>query len=146
MIENTYDYTISEDKLQYAFLSEGKQGTIPKVILFTHRRKNEWNLGFGDLQNGVINDSIISNNHDAMKIIRTVARTTLEFFEDHLDATIIINPIDEKRKRFYNFIFEHYFAEIDDYFHIIGIINKKKETYSSKKIYDSFKISYKFVQ
>lgn len=145
MIKETYPYLPSDDKLVFVFQSEGKQGSILKIIIFSHSEGNEWNLGFGDLQSDDINDSIISNNHDAMKIIRTVAKTTLDFFGEYPNSIVDIKPIDEKRKRFYNLIFQKYFAKIDTFFNIVGISNNFEEGYSPQKFYDRFKISSKFV-
>ena len=45
---------------------------------------------------GDIDDSIITNNQDAIKVIRTVAKITMNFFEDYPLSTILINPVDEK--------------------------------------------------
>ena len=72
MINEFYEYLDSEDRTRFFFVSEGKQGKIIKMVLFTHLRDNLWNLGFGDLHKGQIDDSIISNNHDIVKLIGTI--------------------------------------------------------------------------
>ena len=146
MIKDTYPYFFSEDKLQYSFVSLGEQGEIQKFVLISYNEENEWNLGFGDLNNGQIDDSVITKNHDAMKTMRTVARIVLEFFEEYPRSVLVIQPIDEKRKRFYNLIFQKFFMEIDDYFQIVGIIDDNETVYSPKNLCDSFKISYKFAK
>ena len=133
MINDAYPYLTSDDKQVFVFQSEGSQGQILKIILFSRTEGDEWNLCFGDLQEGNINDAIISNNHDAMKIIRTVAKTTLDFFEKHPNSFVEIKPVDEKRKRLYNSVFRKYFPKMTDYFNIIGISNNIAEGYSSEK-------------
>ena len=145
MIKDVYPYLPSENNLVFVFQSKGIQGSILKIILFSHKEGNVWNLGFGDLQDNAINDSIITNNHDAMKIMRTVAQATLDFFAEYPNSSVEINPVDEKRKRLYNIVLQKNFVNIDTVFNIIGISDNFEEAYSQKNNYDRFKISRKFV-
>ena len=62
MINETYDYIVLPNKTFYAFRSDGQKGGILKGVLFSPITKNLWNLAFGDIINGDINDTIISNN------------------------------------------------------------------------------------
>ena len=146
MINDTYPYYPSEDYSQFLFISEGEQGKILKIILFEPLGNNEWNLGFGDLKHEGVDDSVMSSNHDAMKIIRTVARTTLDFCQEHPETILQIKPVDSKRGKLYNLVFQKYFTNIDAYFNIIGFTENVGEKYSPQKFYDYFKISFKFVK
>lgn len=143
MINDTYDYVITQGKTLFAFKSEGVKGSIIKLVLFEITDDGKWNLAFGDLKNGDIDDSVITNNQDAIKVIRTVAKITIEFLEENPLATIKIEPVDEKRKKLYNFTFQRHFKEIEPIFKVIGLINGIKERYTPLKIYDSFEISLK---
>lgn len=144
MIKDTYPYYPSKNKLMFIFRSEGSKGTINKLIIFTReKRKNDWNLAFGDLKEDDIDDLVISNNQDAMKIIRTVAKATLEFLEIYPKSKIFINPVDEKRKKLYNHIFRRHFKEMHAIFKIVGRIGKSKEVYKPTSFYDSFTITLK---
>jgi hypothetical protein len=80
MIQDTYPCYTSKNETLFVFNSEGIQGTIAKIIIFTpNEEENEWNLAFGDFKNRDIDDSIITNNHDALKIMRTVAMRRSNF-------------------------------------------------------------------
>jgi hypothetical protein len=106
-------------------------------------KKNEWNLAFGDLKDGDMDDSVISNNQDALKIMRTVANTIVEFFITYPESILYIKPVDEKRRKLYNYLFQKNFEEIDKLFIIRGINGKRSSSYLPIKFYDSFKITLK---
>jgi hypothetical protein len=144
MIEETYTYVQVRDELLFAFKSEGVNGVILKVIIFTPLKKNKWNLAFGDWLNNDVDDTIMTNNHDVVKVIGTVAKVTYAFFEKYPDAVVVIKPIDEKRKTLYNIVFKRHYQVIINNFQILA--RKKghrKEVYSPKKMYDSFELNLK---
>lgn len=143
MIKDVYDYYPSQDMMSFLFLSEGPQGTIPKIIIFTRQEKNKWNLAFGDLKEDDFDDLVISNNQDAMKIIRTVASTAIEFLKTYPKRSIFIRPVDQKRKTLYNYVFQKYFKEINTIFDVIGTIQNTEESYLPVNFYDSFTITLK---
>ncbi len=99
MITDAYDYENAQNKTLFAFESEGTQGTVLKLVHFTLMNNGKWNLAFGDWINGELNDNIITNNQDAIKVIRTVAKITTTFFEYNPKSKVDIRPVDEKRKR-----------------------------------------------
>ena len=144
MINESYAYIDIKNKTHYVFQSEGQNGKILKAVVFTNLGERLWNLGFGDLQNGDIDDAIVSNNHDLVKVISTVAKIANEFSNNFPLRHIVINPIDAKRKRLYNHVFRRHYEVISTNFSIIGINKRKKETYSPQKIYDSFELIRKF--
>jgi hypothetical protein len=143
MITDAYDYLDSKHKTRFAFQSEGVQGKVIKIIQFEKSKDGKWNLGFGDWRKGKIEDSIMTNNQDAIKVFRTVAKATFEFLNEYPTSIIVIEAVDDKRKRFYNLIFQRHFKELEPIFLIIGIIKKHKESYNPHKFYDSFEISLK---
>jgi hypothetical protein len=143
MIENIYPYFPIKDKLLYLFFSEGVKGKIPKVIIFTIEKQGKWNLAFGDWKNNDIDDEVMTNNQDVVKVIGTVAKVTYDFFEKYPKAVLVINPVDEKRKKLYNIIFQRHFKTIKNDFKIIGFIGNRKRIYSTKNFYDKFELSLK---
>jgi hypothetical protein len=144
MIDQHYPYVAVKDNTHYIFESVGEKGSILKAVVFTQITKNTWNLGFGDLKNQHIDDSIITNNQDAAKVIRTVAKIAFVFLVRNPKSVIVIKPVDEKRKKLYNSIFQRYFSEIEPIFDVCGVLGKKQEVYSPLKRYDRFKITFKF--
>jgi hypothetical protein len=103
MIKDAYDY-YPLTELIFAFHSEGVKGKILKIIIFTLKEDGQWNLAFGDWKNNAINDSIMTNNQDVVKVIGTVAKATYAFFENHPAATLEINQLMRSEK-FYIILF-----------------------------------------
>jgi hypothetical protein len=145
MITESYNYIALSNNTYYYFESEGKQGKIPKLIIFTYLGKNFWNLAFGDMNKGDIDDSVISNNHDIVKIFSTIAKVVYEFSDTFPNQHIRIKPVGEKRRRLYNHIFRRNFEAISITFDIFGINKRKKELYSPNKSYEYFELKRKFV-
>ncbi len=145
MINDAYTYVDIGNKTTFIFHSEGPQGIVTKVIEFTLNDDNTWNLGFGDWRNGNVDGEIITNNHDAMRVIRTVAKATLDFLETYPQKVVTIQAIDEKRNKLYNFAFRRHFKDIEAIFDIIGIMNGEKESYSPEKHYERFEIKLKLI-
>ena len=63
--------------------------------------------------------------------------------EKYPDRTVYIEPVDEKRKKLYNLVFQRHFVEIEPLFDVIGYISEDPEAYSLEKNYDSFDIKLK---
>jgi hypothetical protein len=146
MFTESYNYVTLPKKPLYLFLSEGQQGKILKGIVFTPIGKNLWNLAFGDVIDNDINDSVISNNHDFIKLFGTIAKVTYAFSEQFPSRQIYIEPVDEKRKKLYNHIFRRHYEDIALVFHIKGIYQGVEEDYSPEKFYDIFRLKRKFVK
>ncbi len=144
MINESYYYVALYEKTLFIFESEGVNGKILKGIIYEPVGKNQWNLGFGDIINGEIDDSIVSNNHDILKVMQTIAKTIYEFLGEFPERTIVIKPVDERRRKLYNRIFQRHFEDMKPIFDISGFIEQVEEVYSPKKYYDYFKISRKF--
>ena len=143
MIEQPYPYyDLGLDK-HYFFLSVGEKGSVYKIVALTLKDNGNWNLGFGDLIDNKINDSIMTNNQDVRKVIGTVAKVAIDFLKQNPDKIVEIEPVGEKRNTLYNTVFRRYFTEIDTLYVIMGLINDKKEPYLPTKIYDKFTIKLK---
>jgi hypothetical protein len=146
MITESYYYVALGNNLYYYFQSEGKQGKIDKIVTFSLLKNKYWNLAFGDLQGQRMNDSVVSNNHDIVKLISTVAKIAYDFSDRFPKRGIEITPVDEKRKRLYNHVFRRNYDDIDSNFHIIGLQNDVAEKYSPEKSYDKFRLKRKFAE
>jgi hypothetical protein len=73
MLGETYPIKPSLDKLYYLFISEGPKGRIIKIVLFQNIGENSYNLAFGDFNGGQVDDEVVSNNRDFVKVLSTVA-------------------------------------------------------------------------
>ncbi len=143
MINKHYHFIPTKSNKQFFFESEGRQGKVIKIVIFSDVGNSRYNLGFGDWHRGQLNDSIITNNYDVALVMQTIAKIVYVFFEQHPDCIIEISPVDEKRKRLYNLIFQRHILTIDTNFQLIGFIGEKSETYSPSKIYDYFELKLK---
>ena len=77
------------------------------------------------------------------KVMRTVAKAAFIFLETYPDRTVFIEPVDMKRKRFYNAVFQRYYKEIEPIFDLFGLIGEIPEIYSPEIIYDFFELKRK---
>ena len=145
MIEQPYPYYELGRPMHYFFESIGEEKSVYKIVAFTLLVNGNWNLGFGDLaENGSIDDSVVTNNHDVRNVIGTVAKIAIDFLRKYPERTIEIKPVDDKRKTLYNLVFQRYFEEINMFIEVSGVIGNAKEPYVSTKTYDKFTIKLKF--
>lgn len=121
-----YDYEISKDFYYYEFCSDGPKGKIKKAIFFKRINLNEYsyfNLAFGDLNDaGVIDDLIISNNHDAEKVLATVAQAVIQFTNAFPDAIILAEGSTPSRTRRYQMGINKFWKEIEPDFKVFGLL------------------------
>ncbi len=144
MIEDFYDYFSFNNKTQFFFESSGIKGRIVKVVVFKRIEGNRWNVGFGDIREGIIDDTSFTNNNDARKVLSTVVQAIYQFSEAHPEKIITIVPRDERRRHFYNAIFQRHFSRASEIFDIFGILEEGRENYLPEKTYDSFELIRKF--
>jgi len=139
LIEETYKIVSTNNKKLFFFQSIGTIGVISKAVVF-QEFKGKINLAFGDLKDGNIDDKSISGNQDISKVLSTVAKCVYEFLKAYPDSIIIIKPVDEKRRQFYNLIIKRRIDEIKQNFQIWGIFEGQIEDYNPGKQYDAFEI------
>ena len=77
MEQERHDIGRNEVEFTYWFYSEGPKGKILKAVQFQPKPKvgrNVFNLAFGDWDEsrGKIDDRVISNNGDRLKVLRTI--------------------------------------------------------------------------
>ena len=145
MLNEYYPFESIIDDAHFIFKSKGNEGIVLKMVILSHIGQERWNLGFGDLnlKTGDIDDAVMSDNHDAAKVMRTVAKAAYVFLETYPNRTVFIEPVDMKRKRFYNAVFQRYYKEVEPIFDLFGLIGEISEVYSPKIIYDFFELKRK---
>ncbi|HEY8894443.1 MAG TPA: hypothetical protein VIM79_06495 [Niastella sp.] len=143
-----YDYLVSEDFLKYEFCSEGPKGKIKKVALFSKVNmdgSSYYNLAFGDLDEmGKISDLVKSNNHDAEKVLATVARAVIHFTNMYPDAFIVAEGSTPSRTRRYQMGINKFWNEIEPDFKVFGFLKDGGfEPFTSGKNYEGFGVKRK---
>jgi hypothetical protein len=144
MATDFYHFEQNETTTQFVFFSEGQQGRIMKAIIFSLYDRHRWNIAFGDVGPTLeVDDKAISNNNDALKVLRTVAATAIAFSEKYPERSLVVFPVDEKRKRLYNLLFRRQLEEIQTIFDVYGKLQKRWSAYNSDFEYDAFEFSRK---
>lgn len=101
---------------KFDFESEGVHGFIRKRVEFSVIKKNHYNVGFGDMDgDDFIDDTVVSNNGDLLRVFSTVIRVIEEFMLMYPAATLIFTGSTQQRNRIYRVIltrnFERYSKE-----------------------------------
>ena len=81
-----YELKAEKTLMIFEFISEGKKGSIPKLIKFSETSlKDFYNLAFGDKDDltGEIDDIIITDNGDSEQVLATVVSAVYAFTEKY---------------------------------------------------------------
>jgi hypothetical protein len=133
-----YEFVPNENNEVYVFFSSGFKGIFTKIIVFEKIADKNFNLLFGDydLYTNTIDDKVITNNGDAIKVLATVVHIINTFFEQNPDVIIQIEGSTEIRTKLYQRIIVNYWAEFSENFSIFGEDNLKSvESFNKTKSY-----------
>lgn len=146
-MQNTgYNFLSNNENYIYTFISEGKRGFIPKLVLFEKLNELEFNLAFGDYDviNATFDDKIVTNNGDTIKVLTTIIQIIKDFFDLNPTFSVYIQGSTPIRTQLYQKIIADNFEEISKLFYIFGIDNEDSlEDFNPQKTYLKFKISKK---
>ena len=141
-----YEVT-SDDKLyKFTFISEGKNGTVEKMVLYEEINDGVFNLAFGDRDTttGHINDKAVTNNGDTEKILATVISTVYTFINKNPDAYIFAIGSTHTRNRLYRRGITKYLSEALETFTIYGMLpNEEFEVFNPNTDYVGYLIHLK---
>ena len=120
-----YEPKKTKNGLRYSFYSEGPRGRIGKVIEFQWMRglgSSTFNLAFGDFNEDTdqLDDRSVSNNHDRLKVLHTVAAVVIDFLRDHPRSIILIKPFTIARARLYQMMISSIWATMEQQYEILG--------------------------
>lgn len=147
-----YLYKSEEEFRVYSFYSEGIMGLVKKMVVFSYTGENDiYNLGFGDYnsETKTIDDEIITNNGDSLKVLATVASTVYAFTEKHPNALVFATGSNNVRTRLYRMGIANNLEEIKADFEVYGlrVDNNVWEEFISGDDYEAFIVKrkkYKF--
>jgi hypothetical protein len=125
------------------YQSEGKNGKIEKIIVFTPTHvPNMYSLGFGDANytTGNIETQVVSNNGDVDKVLATVADAILKFTDFYPNSRIFATGVTPSRNRLYRMVFHKYWAEIASLFTVMGYYQNGWESFIPNRDYQAFLI------
>ena len=144
-----YELKTEDDGLRFGFISDGTQGNIQKIVIYTKIPDQilpMYNLGFGDknLVTGDISDTIASNNGDRNKVLATVASTVYIFTEKYPNAWIAMKGSTPTRTRLYQMGINLYYNEIIADFVVLGQVGTDWFPFEKNKNYEAFIITKKY--
>lgn len=97
----------------YRFVSVGKHGEIPKIVIFQKVEENYFNLFLSDFVNNAIGDDRgVTDNGDLPKVMATVIQIIGLFLDRYARASILITGSDSIRKRLYARIIHNHYEEL----------------------------------
>lgn len=141
-----YQYRRTDSHLQYEFYSIGPKGRIKKLVqfdLFFRRGIRMYNLGFGDWDETAeaIDDTTITNNGDAEKVLATVAAIVIEFTGFFPETVVYAKGSNIARSRRYQMGINKFWDEIEEMFNVFGEIGEHWEPFRKNINYGAFAIA-----
>ena len=127
----------------FEFTSIGPNGKIKKIIQFEETNTdNVYNLAFGDInvKTRTIDDTVISNNGDSLKVLRTVVEAIAIFTKKYPTKWIYAEGSTKSRTRLYRMGISNNINETHKHYIILGNIMGQWEYFQPNKEYTSFAI------
>jgi len=146
MLYDRYEYSTERLALYYEFISDGPKGRIKKIVEYIPTTiENVYNLAFGDYDETLegINDKIVTNNGDSLKVLATVASTVYAFTGKYPEAGIYATGSTVVRTRLYRMGLANNLAEISKDFYVFGLRNKEWEQFLIGEDYEAFFVTRK---
>jgi len=143
MILDRYELKAGHNLTTFEFLSEGTKGQIQKVIQFEPMNiENLYNLAFGDknLETGIIDDKVISDNGDIEKVLATVVAAVYAFADKYPDVWVYATGSTASRTRLYRMGINKYFKIVSEDFDIMGEYQNEWEWYHFGRDYQAFAV------
>lgn len=119
-----YEYSTEEQLFFYEFESVGLKGKVKKVIQYTEMSiKGFYNLGFGDFNESTneVDDEIVTNNGDGLKVLATVVSTLYAFTGKYPEANVFATGSNEARTRLYRMGISNNLEELKQDFLVYGM-------------------------
>jgi hypothetical protein len=119
-----YEYQTENELHFFEFISEGPKGEIRKIVEYTELSvRNIYNLAFGDydLVTDGINDKVITNNGDSLKVLATVVSTLYSFTAKYPHSWVFATGSTEVRTRLYRMGITNNLEELKKDFYVFGM-------------------------
>jgi len=89
---------------------------------------------------GQMNDLAVSNNQDTKKVLATVAKTVIEFLEEHPTAVITAKGSTKARTRLYQMGIAQFWNEIGGRYDVKGFLDRNWQPFEKGKNFEAFLI------
>ena len=146
MLTDRYELSTEKSLLAFKFISKGPKGQITKLIRYSETNfENTYNLGFGDYdaETDDIDDTVITNNGDSQKVLKTVAATVYAFTHHYPNAKVFATGSTLARTRLYRIGISTNLTEISKDFTVLGLKDNGWHKFKSGEEYDAFMVERK---
>ena len=138
-----YKYSVNESLQTFGFESDGPNGKIKKIVRFSPQNADGvtyFNIAFGDAVEKTenLNDQVISNNKDTVKILATVAATILEFTGYFPDIPVYAKGSTPARTRLYQMGIAANWNDIEPVLKVFGFKDGKWLAFRKSINYEAF--------
>ncbi|MEN2436496.1 hypothetical protein AAH994_13850 [Weeksellaceae bacterium A-14] len=119
-----YEYSTEDQLFFFEFESVGIKGKVKKVVQYSEMSvKGFYNLGFGDFneETNEIDDEVVTNNGDGLKVLSTVVSTLYAFTGKYPEANIFATGSSEARTRLYRMGITNNLEELKQDFLVFGM-------------------------
>jgi hypothetical protein len=101
---------------------------------------NAFNLAFGDLDeaSGELNDKVVSNNNDRLKVLNTVAIAVLDFMGYNPNAFVLVKGSSLSRTRLYQMTINSFWPLINRQFMLYGKTSSDWVPFKKGTNYEAF--------
>jgi hypothetical protein len=140
--ENVYDIQgISEDLRSSTFNTSLKNGEVTPLYVQIDNKPHAllpdvYNIGFGPLKNGRIDDRAELSHSDYSRVFSTILLTALTYMTSNPGHSLGIDGSDNRRAYLYYHILQRNFDYLDEHFVISGLKYYVRITRFGKNQYD----------
>jgi hypothetical protein len=140
----SYQLEIADSLMTFEFISKGSKGFFKKRIKYEQTgRDNFYNLAFGDvdIDTDEINDEVVTDNKDTLKVLATVAKTVNIFLHKYPNARIYAKGSTTSRTRLYRIGISNNLEEISENYKVYGLLEESSWVeYEKNNDYSAFLI------
>lgn len=136
-----YELKAEKTLMVFEFISEGKKGSIPKLIKFSETTLHDfYNLAFGDKDSttGEIDDIVVTDNGDSEQVLATVVSPVYSFTNKDKDVWVYATGSTKARTRLYRSGISKYFDEVKKDFLIYGLLDSEWHIFKKDVDYTAF--------
>lgn len=138
-----YEFEYSLPRKVYLFESEGKHGSVKKMVRFHLIEGNLFNLGFGDWRENdhEFDDQVVTDNGDMEMVLSTVIKITLQFLSMNPGASVHFTGSTQARTRLYRIIISNNYDVISRGYKVWGYWCGGWQPFEKSVNYEAFLVS-----
>jgi len=120
---NVQAYSIIKNERKrntFEFVSQGERDVLKVVVLQKTDEVNVYNLAMGDLINGRVNYSNVTDNKDTAIVIQTIGEIVQMFTKNNYERRVFVTGNTPARIRLYRRYLSNNLEKVTDKFYVWG--------------------------